>query len=247
MVLVPSALQSANDVGVKDAGAASEEAFVQVEDTGHGGLLDKWGSPLCASHASERANEYLRERYEYAKAALNRRNSRELRADTVSFDVSSDMETLYRTHYSWALKVATRVVGPDDAEDIVSDVFLSVLTARRNGKGPSDNERAYLKRAIQNAATRVYARRRALQTVEPPTVAVDTTGPVERALDRAQVLRNAPDRWGAVLYLADVAGYSNAEVADLTGMTLSAAVSVLRRAREALRDDARARAAPRAS
>lgn len=148
------------------------------------------------------------------------------------------MDDMFRKHYEWAIRVARRVLGnTHDAEDAVSEVFTSTLKAVQKGKGPRDNVRAYLRRAIQNEATRFYARRRLeTPTDEVPEVPIpDRTPDVGRAIDRAQLLRLCPTAWPLLLFHVDVCGLSAKEASVELGITEYAAVSALHRARKALR------------
>lgn len=148
------------------------------------------------------------------------------------------VDEIFREHHAWALGFARRILGHNqDAEDVVAEVFLATLRAHRVGRGPNENVRAYLRRAIQNEATRVYARRR-LETVTdtvPDAPARNQYPEVDRALDRDRVLRGCPPSWPLLIFHVDVCGLSAEEAAGQLGMTKFAAVSVLYRARTALR------------
>lgn len=123
-----------------------------------------------------------------------------------------------------------------DAEDIVSEVFVAVTAARRNGGGPTQNVRAYLRTAIERAATKVYAQRareRALGDTE--FAAPSHIGGAELWADYVRVLSTAPASWRQVLYHCVFRDCTPEEVSQITGLTVPAVNSVLHRVRVALR------------
>ena len=148
------------------------------------------------------------------------------------------MYALFTEHYAWAIRVATRVIGnPHDAEDAVSEVFLAIHKAKQNGAGPKENVRAYLRRAIQNEATRIWARRRFEQVTDevPEVEAPDPAEALLRALQRSNDLGKYPPMYALILYRMDILGETAEEAATRLKLSVPATKSLLHRARTALR------------
>lgn len=148
------------------------------------------------------------------------------------------MHEIFAEHYDWAIRVAIRVIGDrHDAEDAVSEVFLSVHKAMLAGGGPKENIRAYLRRAIQNEATRIWARKR-FETITDELPEVETPDPAEsllRALQRSNDLGKYPPMYALILYRMDILGESAEEASTRLGLSVPATKSLLHRARNALR------------
>jgi RNA polymerase sigma-70 factor (ECF subfamily) len=148
------------------------------------------------------------------------------------------MKKLYTEHHEWALRVARNVIGDThEAEDVVSEVFLAIHRAMLNGGGPTGNVRGYLRRAIQNEATRVWARRK-FETVTdevPDTEQNDHAEATLRALQRARDLRNCPPMYVLIIFHIDVLGDDAEETARQLNITVPSVKSQLHRARSALR------------
>lgn len=148
------------------------------------------------------------------------------------------MKKLYAEHHAWALRTAKGIIGDThDAEDVVSEVFLAIHKAKAAGGGPTTNVRAYLRRAIQNEATRVWTRRRFEQVVEeiPDQATPDPVEAMLRALQRKHALRDAPPLWPLAIYHVDILGEPAEAFAEQYDLTVSSAKSLLHRAREAVR------------
>lgn len=157
-------------------------------------------------------------------------------ADTSNSALSLDQ--LYTEHHSWALRVARGVVGDQhEAEDIVSEVFLAIHRAQLNGGGPTGNVRGYLRRAVQNEATKLWARRRFEQVTDtvPDTTEPDPAEALLRAVQRQKALNASPPSYAAVLFRMDILGETAEETAESLGMTVSAVKSLLHRARATLK------------
>lgn len=148
------------------------------------------------------------------------------------------MDALFAEHYEWAVRVAVRVIGDShDAEDAVSEVFLSIHKAQLNGKGPTDNVRGYLRRAIQNEATKIWARKRFEKVTDelPEAEAPDPSEALLRALQRSNDLGKYPPMYALILYRMDILGETAEEASTALKLTVPAAKSLLHRARKVLR------------
>ncbi|MCU1503474.1 MAG: hypothetical protein JWM12_2828, partial [Ilumatobacteraceae bacterium] len=144
---------------------------------------------------------------------------------------------LYRRHLR-AAKTTARCIcrSRDDVEDVVAEAFTGVLNAMRNGRGPTDNFRAYLLACVRNGC---YVRRR------PPTP-VDTTQveaasgaaleDPERYVEADTVARafsSLSPRWQRTLWLTEVEQRPASEVARELELAPNATAALSRRARQA--------------
>lgn len=109
-------------------------------------------------------------------------------------------EQLWRSHAAELVRYATLLVGPDDAQDVVSSAFIKV--ARNLPGAEPENLRSYLFRAVTNEAHDHHRRdasrhRRDSFAVRPSaSPASDTDVDVRRAVDGLSL------RQRAVVYLA---------------------------------------------
>ncbi|SDH42296.1 RNA polymerase sigma factor [Microbacterium sp. 77mftsu3.1] len=148
------------------------------------------------------------------------------------------LKEIYAEHHDWALRVARSVIGSSshDAEDVVSEVFLAVHKAFLAGGGPRDNIRGYLRRAIQNQATQLWAKRKFEDVTDavPEQEYPDPAEALLRAVERQRELTKCPPSYVIVLYRVDVLGESTEEAATALGMTVPSVKSILHRARKAI-------------
>ncbi|MDF1597731.1 MAG: sigma-70 family RNA polymerase sigma factor [Acidimicrobiia bacterium] len=144
-------------------------------------------------------------------------------------------ETAVVTEVYEPLRRFAGVVGPleVDPDDLVQEAFLRVL--RHGALSGLENPGAYLRRVVVNLAAdhrrRLGRRRRALARLAASSPSgVDPVFPS----DVADLLHLEP-RARAVLFMHDVEGYSYQEIANLLGLSDSAARMVASRARRRLR------------
>jgi RNA polymerase sigma-70 factor (ECF subfamily) len=137
------------------------------------------------------------------------------------------------------MALAYRLTGsPDDAEDILHDVFLGLPEALRRYDERGSLE-SWLKRVTARVALthlRSQDRRREVQLddalVSPPSGAADRLGDlvaVQRAIDAL------PETQRVVFVLREVEGYSHAEIGELLDITANASEVRLHRAITSLR------------
>jgi RNA polymerase sigma factor (sigma-70 family) len=124
------------------------------------------------------------------------------------------------------------VVGPADIEpdDLVQDAFVRVL---RRGVDDVTDLDAYLRRTVLNLASnerRRWVRRQAAHRRQRPA----QEGAPSTFVDAADLLRLPPEV-RAVLWLAEVEGWSYAEIGGLLGCTEEAARTRGARGRRQLR------------
>jgi RNA polymerase sigma-70 factor (ECF subfamily) len=164
---------------------------------------------------------------------------RTLRGDLAAF------EALVERHRDVVYRVAARIAGPHDAEDISQDAFLRAFhrLGRFRGDAPF---RAWLLQIAHNAAVDHLSRRRP----EPVEDAGDHEGteqavarlPAERLESRERIarleakLRGLPPEQRAALVLRDIEGLSYDEIATVTQAPLGTVKVRLFRARRELID-----------
>lgn len=151
---------------------------------------------------------------------------------------------LYDAHLAAARRLAGMLVGPDAAEDLVSDGFVRVLAGIRSGRGPGDDFRSYLFATMRNQ------HRDVLRRGHPEDMASDRPWILEDArragravdsvldeydVDLAAAFATLPERWQRVLRLLVLEDRSVAEVAAELQISSTAVTSLAARARRGLR------------
>ncbi len=153
-------------------------------------------------------------------------------------------ETLVERHQAVVYRVAARIVGNDEADDVVQDAFLRAFhrLSRFRGESPF---RAWLLRIAHNAALDALGRRRASpldeadepadqQDSSPSRTPADGLEVRERRDRLAAKLRLMQPRHRAVLVLRDLEGFSYEEIAEITESPLGSVKGRLHRARREL-------------
>lgn len=144
---------------------------------------------------------------------------------------------LWTRYAGWAHHVARRTTSRYDAEDIVQEAFTKVLTALRNGNGPTEGFAHYLRTAIRNVAATWGARDARISVVplgdEAGLPAYEFE--VVDLGDLEQPFRSLPERWQRILLLTCVDDLPLSAAAEVLGMTPGAAAALAARARTGLR------------
>jgi RNA polymerase sigma-70 factor (ECF subfamily) len=153
-------------------------------------------------------------------------------------------ERLVNRHRDVVYRVASRIVGPDQAEDVSQDAFLRAFN--RLGKFRGDSTfRTWLLQITQNAALNDLQRARRRRTDEGVADPVDPDAsrqPVSELERRERQLRLElklgllRDEYRALLVLRDLEGLSYAEIAQILEMPLGSVKGRLHRARGELID-----------
>ena len=140
-----------------------------------------------------------------------------------------------------AISYARRLVGDNDADDVVSDAFARIL-ARSAGGGQVEKFRPYLLAVIHSVAIDHGRRRCELPSSELMLTTLESdlrTGAEGPDLAETEVLRAAlaslPQHVRDVLVASEVDGESLGEIAAATGRNANAVAAQSYRAREALR------------
>ena len=148
-------------------------------------------------------------------------------------------EQLVDRHRLVVVRVAARIVGTEEAEDVSQDAFLRAFHRLGHFRGDAPF-RSWLLRITHNAALDHLARRRA-EPVDPGTLDAGAESgsrpPAERLEVRERIerlerkLHGLPPTHRAVLVLRDAEGLSYQEIADITDTPLGSVKGRLHRAR----------------
>ena len=143
-----------------------------------------------------------------------------------------DASRLVETYSPMLLRLAcTRLETPADAEDVVQEVFLKLLTARPAFRD-EDHEKAWLIRTTLHRAAdlKTAAARRNVPLEE--ALLASAPEPEDRLLAAVRAL---PEKYGAVIHLHYYEGYSLKEIGKLLGLPAATVGTRLARGRERLR------------
>jgi RNA polymerase sigma-70 factor (ECF subfamily) len=151
----------------------------------------------------------------------------------------SAFEQLVDRHRPVVVRVAARIVGSDEAEDVSQDAFLRAFHRLEQYRGDAPF-RSWLLRITHNAALDHLARRRP-EPVDPETVDASAESPARLPADRLELrerierlerkLRGLSHPHRVVLVLRDSEGLSYEEIADITETPLGSVKGRLHRAR----------------
>ena len=149
-----------------------------------------------------------------------------------------------RSIYAFALGL---VRNPDDAEDLTQETFVRCWTKAHTYKPGRVKVSTWLHTLTRNAAIDAFRRRKWTLESESDTVKrgletlVDESTPEASLEERDQqavfkaCLHKLPERQRTALLLCYRRGFSNKEAAAVLGISLDALVSLLARARRALK------------
>ena len=153
-------------------------------------------------------------------------------------------EELVERYRSDVYRVAARIVGRDEADDVTQDAFLRAFHKLDTFRG--DSFRSWVLRIAHNRALNVLARRRP-EPVDPVEEPQQLEGEERPRQDPARSLEESERRTRlagkieqlrlshrSVLVLRDLEGYSYEEIAEVTDSPLGSVKGRLHRAREEL-------------
>lgn len=140
-----------------------------------------------------------------------------------------DDETIFRKNRDDLIRYATVLVGPTQAEDVVSTVVLRILARRR--LQDLEEPRPYLFRSVLNECkTRLSRRRTHLSISEVGMMPVNDPEP-----DIMRAVVELPPQQRAATYLVYWAGMTVVETADLMGIRSGTVKRYLHLARRTLK------------
>ena len=152
--------------------------------------------------------------------------------NVASFASDETISRIVETYSPMLLRLAcTRLDDPADAEDIVQEVFLKLLTARPLFRD-SEHEKAWLIRTTLHRASDL--RRSAARRNVPLEEAAQAAAP-QAGSELLTAVRALPEPYSAVIHLYYYEGYSIKEIAKLLGVPAPTVGTRLARGRERLR------------
>ncbi len=153
--------------------------------------------------------------------------------------MTATLETIYTDfHRKLHRFIAGRVSDPDDAEDILQEVYLKIH-AHSASVREADRLESWVYQITRNAIADHY--RRARPQVElsewVPAVAPEGTDAMEELAQSVQEMLNClPEKYRQALVLTELQGMTQVEMAGRLGLSVSGAKSRVQRAREKLRE-----------
>lgn len=158
--------------------------------------------------------------------------------------LESLMSRHMRSIYAFALSLAR---NPDDAEDLTQETFVRCWTKAHTYKPGRVKVSTWLHTLTRNAAIDAFRRRkwtlesesetvqRGLQTLADQSTPEASLEEGDRQAIFKASLKKLPERQRTALLLCYNKGFSNKEAAAVLGISLDALVSLLARARRALK------------
>ena len=151
-------------------------------------------------------------------------------------------EELYRRHASRLFGLAYRMVGPNEAEDLLQEIFLAAHRKLALYKGESSLGTWLFRLATNQCLDYLRSKRARLamltETIDAEPDAHAQAGAILGVLDRMDLeraLAQLPPGSRAVFVLHDVEGCEHREVAGLLGVSEGTSKSQLHKARMRLR------------
>lgn len=166
-----------------------------------------------------------------------------------SFDLTYKL--LFRKYYTNLLFYATRIVGEEEAEDVVQDVFVE-LWRRQESMNIGDQIQAFLYRAVYTRALNVLKHREIKDTYEAVMLDIhqkrlefyqpDSNDVVKRIEDGelrrslSEAINELPDKCKMVFKLSYLHDMKNKEIAETLGISLRTVEAHMYKALKLLRD-----------
>lgn len=153
------------------------------------------------------------------------------------------MSTIYHTYYDALYRYIYHHTGHmQTAEDLTAETFSRLVEQLRQGKGPQEHLRAWLYRVARNLVIDEarHGRSRRQQPLDERIAAngVDVAAQAERAILRqqsAEALKALTPKQRDVIILHYMEGLSNAEVAEIMNLPLTAVKALQQRGLAAMR------------
>ncbi len=163
-------------------------------------------------------------------------------------------EQIYASLHPRILRYLTRLVGETEAEDLAQETFVKVGQALHTFRGEAKLQTWVYRIATNTALDRL--RSPALRETSHDRVTLDSIvkiedlGPGQKSLSVEQqaiqkemgscireVLYQLPDDYRTVIVLSELEGFKDQEIAEILGLTLSAAKIRVHRARARLKEE----------
>ena len=144
-----------------------------------------------------------------------------------------DHESAFASARPRLVRIAASLVGPDTAEDVVQDTYLTARARVGQLRDPAAVE-AWLARICVHRSFRIKRRGRRLQELLAVLPFARTTPSGSGRLELHELVANLPPRDRAVVVLQHGYGYTLAEVAELVGISHANARQIASRTRARL-------------
>jgi RNA polymerase sigma-70 factor (ECF subfamily) len=156
---------------------------------------------------------------------------------TVADPTQTDVGETYGACSADLIRYATVLVGPTDAQDVVSDAVLNVFASVKDWSAIA-NQRGYLFRAVLNQATshqRSSGRRRRREQRASEGARRDAPAPDAASIDAHRALTQLSPQQRAVVFLTYWEDLTPPQIANLLDIGEGSVKKQLARAREQLR------------
>ena len=148
-------------------------------------------------------------------------------------------ERLYRGHVGRVHSLARRMLGDDDADEVVQDVFVraweKLPTFRGEAAFGTWLHRLAINVILGRRERRGIQRQRFLEGDGMLELVAGRRAAPETSMDMETAIARLPDGARQIFVLHDVEGYRHEEIADMLGLAAGTSKSQLHRARMALR------------
>lgn len=151
-------------------------------------------------------------------------------------------EALYRSQAPRLFGLAVRMVGREDAEDMVQEIFVTAHRKLDQYRGGASLGtwlfRMGTNVCLDHLRSRAHRQGRASELLEDDVAAAAEAGPIRGVVDRLDLdraIQALPAGTRAIFVLHDVEGLGHAEIASLMGVAEGTSKSQLHKARLKLR------------
>jgi RNA polymerase sigma-70 factor, ECF subfamily len=178
-----------------------------------------------------------------ARTSAAPRDDRDLAARCLAGDVEA-FENLYKHHAPRLYNLAYRLAGPNEADDLLQEVFLQAYRKLDTYKGESSLG-TWLYRLTTNLCLDFLRSRRGKMGQLTDSLDEEDAAPVaspfkpaeanNARLDLEQAIALLPPSYRAAFVLHDVEGYQHDEIAKIVGIAEGSSKSLLHKARLRLR------------
>lgn len=144
-----------------------------------------------------------------------------------------DLDSAFASVRPRLLRIASSLVGPDTAEDVVHDTYVTARARVGQLRDPAALE-AWLARICVHRSFRVKRRGRRLQELLAIVPFARATPPASGRVELHELVEALPPRDRAVVVLQHGYGYTLAEVAELVGISHANARQISSRTRARL-------------
>jgi RNA polymerase sigma-70 factor, ECF subfamily len=163
----------------------------------------------------------------------------------------SEFRRIHATFHPRVVRYLTRLVGKSEAEDVAQTVMLKVSEGLRGFRGEASLSTWIYRVATNAALDRLRARgprgadgppapEQDAEAVPPEAQAPSAEATAVRAEMSACIrafVEALPENYRTVMVLAEIEGFTNAEIAEILGIGVDAVKIRLHRARAALRKE----------